>query len=232
MKYIVFEGADGMGKSTLMSAVNAALGGKHSVMTIQEPGTGLVGKFIRGGIKDPDSGFTTVGNTEMLLLMQAAREEVFRNLPDHSQVVLADRCWISSVAFQVTNDPELLELFSKSLSALKATVSATQNGMLVLVHGEQSVAASRRLARGEYCQMEQIGDAEERKRWTVYELMARLIQNHTAAVGSNVLPTELFNIRQLLSKVRWKQQLVVPASMTTDEQLEMVLPYINDYLAN
>jgi dTMP kinase len=103
MKFIVFEGLDGAGKSTLISKVQDFLvsRGQVSSIVIRDPGTSSVGEKIRTLLLDPQE--KPCPRTEVLLY-EAARaqlvDEIIRPTLAKKTWVLSDRFYSSTVAFQ------------------------------------------------------------------------------------------------------------------------------------
>lgn len=103
MKFIVFEGLDGAGKSTLISKVQAHLTekGNHKICFVRDPGSTSVGEKIRGVLLDPAE--KPCARTEVLLY-EAARaqlvDEVIAPALRSQTWVLSDRFYSSTVAFQ------------------------------------------------------------------------------------------------------------------------------------
>lgn len=101
--FLVFEGLDGSGKSTLMNTLNKALieKGFSTVMT-REPGGTELGDLLRKMILDPQSEHP-VPRAE-LLMYEASRaqhvDKVIQPAIDNGKWVLCDRFTASSIAFQ------------------------------------------------------------------------------------------------------------------------------------
>ena len=103
MPFIVFEGLDGSGKSTLMSALEKVLRDQQlEVLRTREPGGTELGDEIRNIILRTD-GQAPTARTE-LLLYEASRSQhvdlVIRPALQQNRWVLCDRFTASSVAFQ------------------------------------------------------------------------------------------------------------------------------------
>jgi dTMP kinase len=103
MPFVVFEGLDGSGKSSLMAALEAELQSKNlKVLRTREPGGTLLGDQIRELILRRE-GESPTSRTE-LLLYEASRAQhvdlVIRPALGQQQWVLCDRFSASSVAFQ------------------------------------------------------------------------------------------------------------------------------------
>ena len=101
--FVTFEGIDGCGKSTQVTALKDSLEKKGTkVIVIREPGATLIGEKIRSILLDKaNSGMSS--ETE-LLLYEAARaqivNEVIRPALKAGKVVICDRFYDSSVAYQ------------------------------------------------------------------------------------------------------------------------------------
>lgn len=101
-KLITIEGIDGAGKSTLASAVMAALLDRGvQAMLLREPGGVRAAERIRELVKDPEA---TIGARAEALLYAAARaqlvEEAVEPLLAGGALVLLDRFVDSSLAYQ------------------------------------------------------------------------------------------------------------------------------------
>jgi dTMP kinase len=102
MKFIVFEGLDGAGKSTLMHKVESFLSGhKATTLFVRDPGTTSVGEKLRQIILDPAE---KPGAKTEILMYQAARaqlvSEVIAPRLKQGHWVLSDRFYSSTIAFQ------------------------------------------------------------------------------------------------------------------------------------
>jgi len=107
--FVVFEGIDGTGKSTQINLLQEKLRRLgYSVISTYEPTDGPYGRKIRELFINR----STVSHEEELELFMADRrqhvEEVIRPALDKGQVVLSDRYYLSTVAYQGANglDPD------------------------------------------------------------------------------------------------------------------------------
>jgi dTMP kinase len=107
--FVVFEGIDGTGKSTQINLLQEKLRRLgYSVISTYEPTDGPYGRKIRELFINR----STVSHEEELELFMADRrqhvEEVIRPALDKGQVVLCDRYYLSTVAYQGANglDPD------------------------------------------------------------------------------------------------------------------------------
>ena len=102
--YIVFEGIDGAGKSTQIKLLKEWLENNGlEVETIVEPTDSEVGKLIRKILQRPDATTDRVQKT-LGLLFAADRMLIMDKLADEKKVVISDRSFISSLAYQEPAD--------------------------------------------------------------------------------------------------------------------------------
>jgi len=100
--FIVFEGAEGAGKSTQLRRLAECLGASgRDVVAVREPGGTIVGDEIRRILLDPESDI--VPRAEALLFMASRAQLVEREIRpalDGGAVVLVDRFFLSTYAYQ------------------------------------------------------------------------------------------------------------------------------------
>ncbi len=99
---IVFEGPEGVGKSTQLRLLADWLGQRgKDVVAVREPGGTIIGDHIRRLLLDPAS--EMVPRTEALLFMasraQLVEKEIRPSL-DRGAIVLVDRFFLSTYAYQ------------------------------------------------------------------------------------------------------------------------------------
>lgn len=98
--YIVFEGIDGAGKSTQIQMLKEWLDANgFRVETLVEPTDSEVGKLIRHILQRPDAQTDRVQKT-LGLLFAADRMLIMDKLEDESKIIISDRSFISSLAYQ------------------------------------------------------------------------------------------------------------------------------------
>lgn len=98
--YIVFEGIDGAGKSTQIRLLKDWLEANgFRVETLVEPTDSEVGKLIRRILQRPDATSERVQKT-LGLLFAADRMLIMDRLEDESKIIISDRSFISSLAYQ------------------------------------------------------------------------------------------------------------------------------------
>ncbi|MBE6502838.1 MAG: dTMP kinase [Methanobrevibacter sp.] len=109
--YIVFEGIDGAGKSTQIQLLKEWLEDNgFRVETLVEPTDSDVGKLIRRILQRPDAATDSVQKT-LGLLFAADRMLIMDKLNDESKVIISDRSFISSLAYQ--QPAEWIEILNK-----------------------------------------------------------------------------------------------------------------------
>lgn len=112
--YIVFEGIDGAGKSTQIQMLKEWLEANgFRVETLVEPTDSEVGRLIRRILQRPDAQTDRVQKT-LGLLFAADRMLIMDELEDKSKIVISDRSFISSLAYQEPADwIEVLNRYAK-----------------------------------------------------------------------------------------------------------------------
>ena len=109
--YIVFEGIDGSGKSTQIQMLSQWLEANgFRVETLREPTDSKIGKLIREVLQRPDAQTDNVQNI-LGLLFAADRLCIMEKLEDQSKIIISDRSFISSLAYQ--NDKQWVEVLNK-----------------------------------------------------------------------------------------------------------------------
>ncbi len=99
--YIVFEGIDGVGKSTQISLLKEWLEANgFKVETLVEPTDSVVGKLIREDILPRPDAQTDRLQKTLGLLFAADRMLIMDKLEDKSKIFISDRSYISSLAYQ------------------------------------------------------------------------------------------------------------------------------------
>ncbi|MEE3490752.1 MAG: dTMP kinase [Methanobrevibacter sp.] len=98
--YIVFEGIDGAGKSTQIEMLKEWLDANgFRVETLVEPTDSEIGKLIREMLQRPDAETDKLQKT-LGLLFAADRMLIMDKLEDESKIIISDRSFISSLAYQ------------------------------------------------------------------------------------------------------------------------------------
>ena len=98
--YIVFEGIDGAGKSTQIRLLKEWLEANgFRVETLVEPTDSEVGGLIRDILQRPNSQDDDVQKV-LALLFAADRMLIMDKISDESKIIISDRSYISSLAYQ------------------------------------------------------------------------------------------------------------------------------------
>jgi len=101
---IVFEGAEGAGKSTQLKLLADALGSRgENVVAVREPGGTVLGDEIRRLLLDPAMQLDIVPRAEALLFMASRAqlvEQEIRPALESGAIVLLDRFFLSTYAYQ------------------------------------------------------------------------------------------------------------------------------------
>lgn len=141
-RFITFEGGDGTGKSTQMQALALIL--EHfgyDVVCVREPGGTRIGEKIRDILLDPDN--TDMTAEAELLLYETARaqlvEEVIRPTLENGSVVLCDRFYDSTVAYQGYGRGLPIDLIER-LNRLVAGNAIPDRTILLELDAQESLA--------------------------------------------------------------------------------------------
>ena len=102
--YTVFEGIDGAGKTTQIRKTKEWLEQNgHLVETVVEPTDSPVGKLIRKTLQRKDATTDRIQKT-LGLLFAADRMLIMDELSDEKKIILSDRSFVSSLAYQQPAD--------------------------------------------------------------------------------------------------------------------------------
>ncbi|MEM7807928.1 MAG: dTMP kinase [Planctomycetota bacterium] len=131
-KFIVLDGGEGCGKSTQMKRLYETLTSEGAtVAAVRDPGSTATGERIRDLLLDPQSEISM--RCEMLLYMAARAQlvpETIRPALDRGEVVLADRFFSSTHAYQLGGDGLTFDDIADV--ARVATAGCTPNLTLIL----------------------------------------------------------------------------------------------------
>ena len=145
--FVVFEGADGTGKSTQVAAVSEALRkAGHEVVVTREPGGSDVAETLRSIVLDPVHDIDPT--TETLLFAAARADHIAKTIApalDADKIVISDRFVGSSIAYQSAGRG-ISEAAVTDIN-LYATGNLTPD-VTVVLDLDETVAGSRRDARG------------------------------------------------------------------------------------
>ena len=146
--FITFEGSEGCGKSTqveLLARRLRALG--HRVRTLREPGGTPIGEEIRHTLKHSKNNAAMTAEAE-LLLMNASRaqlvREVIRPALDAGEIVLSDRFYDSTTAYQGHGRELDLKMVK---TVIDVAVGATRPDLTLLLTVSAEIGEMRRAMR-------------------------------------------------------------------------------------
>lgn len=146
--FITFEGGDGVGKSThIRFLANALMDQGFEVLCLREPGGTAIGENLRSIVLDPAN--EAMSPEAELLIYEAARAqivaEVIRPALDRGAVVLCDRFFDSTVAYQAFGRG--LDRAFVEAANLFATGGLVPDRTILLTLGEASQGAGAGLDR-------------------------------------------------------------------------------------
>lgn len=159
---IVLEGAEGVGKTTQVARLAAAMERTGvRCLTLREPGGTRLGEAIRILLLDPS--LSPSGSAEALLFLASRAQlvaDVIRPALARGEIVLLDRFFLSTYAYQVAgrglDEAQVMDANQLAIGGLVPNVT------LVLELPDQS-GLTRAAARGERDRME-LADAEFHRR--------------------------------------------------------------------
>lgn len=118
--YVLFEGIDGVGKSTQIEILAAKF---KDIITTKEPGASELGGYLREILLNGK--FSLSARAEALLFL-ADRAEHFNKIikPNLKNLILSDRGFISGIAYALANDEnaDINELIALNKFALNNTL--------------------------------------------------------------------------------------------------------------
>jgi len=203
LTFVVIEGIEGSGKSTLMGGLGAALrGAGHDVVMTREPGGTAVGDAVRSIFLD----HLPVGPWTEVLLVTAARTQhvcdVIRQALSAGRIVLCDRFTDSTLAYQGYGRE--LELDSiRDICAIPSR--GVEPNLTLLVDVPVSVARTRMRERpGEADRIEREDDAFHERVRRGFLNLAHASPRHMVLDGTHapdrVLKAALDAVRALLGE--------------------------------
>ncbi|QXC59289.1 dTMP kinase [Aquihabitans sp. G128] len=177
-RFVVFEGGEGSGKSTQAALLARRWGAELTF----EPGDSEVGARLRSILLDPATGHLDPRAEALLMAADRAHHVATRIRPalNRGRDVVCDRYVGSSIAYQGYGR----ELGADAVGALSAfATDGLVPDLVVLLHVEPEVAASRLAAAGAPDRLEAAGDefhrrvasgflhqaAEDQERWVVVD---------------------------------------------------------------
>jgi dTMP kinase len=147
-RFITFEGTEGGGKSTQIQLLADRLRSEQEdVLQIREPGGTAIGEEIRHLLKHSESNRNMTSEAELLLMCASRAQlvrEVIRPALDSGKVVLCDRFYDSSVAYQgYGRELDLTQV----RTIIDFAVGETVPDLTLFLHVPVEVSEARRAAR-------------------------------------------------------------------------------------
>ncbi len=157
-RLVVFEGPEGAGKTTQLRLVCDWLATHDRPFTgVREPGGTALGNELRRMLLEP--GREMNARSEALLFMASRAEliaEVVRPALDRGELVLADRFFLSTYAYQVVGRGLP---FDEVRAANRLATAGLVPDLTILLTAPASIRDARVIARGGADRIERAGDA-------------------------------------------------------------------------
>lgn len=153
-KFIALDGPDGAGKSLQVQLLTARLRQEGiPAKAVREPGQTPVGQQIRVLLLDDVN--TDISALATMFLFNADRaqtHEVVRGYLDAGEWVVADRSWLSTIAYQCFGEGFDLNL---AMQMCQVAINGVKADLMLLLTVSDQVAQSRRGGRGTTDRFEQ-----------------------------------------------------------------------------
>ncbi len=110
--YIVVEGIDGSGKTSICSKISTSLIQRgYKILQISEPSHSEIGLLLRNQMKN-----LHINQTSLALLYAADSYDIQERIKDHYDFIISDRNYLSTVAYQMIDvDKEWLLMLHRFL---------------------------------------------------------------------------------------------------------------------
>lgn len=156
-RLLVFEGAEGVGKSTQVAQLAERLrAGGHPCESYREPGATPLGERVRALVLEPAAEVRPAAEALLFMAARAQLVALVRERLAAGVTVVLDRFFLSTYAYQVAGRGLPAE-------AVRAANMLATGGLApdltLLLTCDPAVAAGRVAARGALDRMEQAGDA-------------------------------------------------------------------------
>lgn len=225
MERIVVEGIDGVGKSTTIEHLCCVLTAQGANVLVQaEPGTTELGLHLRRHMKtNPTS------DLERVLMMYLSRFSMLDQDERGYDYIITDRCWLSTLAYQCSANPELLKLVEK---IQKAYSERYIGGSLFIIDGTPELAQTRRLNRGESDQLENFDRAQAEAMYQIYRSAYTVKGIEYVADHQHLFKRGIADICCFVNKAvrdTFNHVSAVNAQWTTTQQVDFILRQIEQH---
>lgn len=171
---IAVEGLDGAGKDVAIEAIKSRLESQGvTYKVVQEPGSSPVGQQIRSILKDPSNVIDPL--TEMMLFT-ASRTNNIQYLPNDVDVIIFNRWYFSTAAYQCFGRNEDYEegmdfYQHRFLPLLQMSGALKLYHRHLVIRCDPKVALERARASDEKCRLEQFDEATYERIANAYEAL-------------------------------------------------------------
>lgn len=203
--FLVVEGGDGTGKSTLLSSIEAFFKNKgRAVVRTREPGGTPLAETVRDLIlaHQTSSGFEVDARTE-LLLYEAARSHHVAHVVEpalaEGKAVLCDRFTFSSLAYQGEGRGLGFPLVEK---LNKIATGGLEPDLIILLDLSPEKAAQRVAARGEKNRLDAEPTAFHKRVRGAFLKAARKYRSRCIVLDAAASPDEIF--QRLTAHKLWR----------------------------
>lgn len=197
-KYTVIEGSDGVGKTTQLELLKRKLDeqGIDAVFTREPGGNTKLGTEVRRLLLSPE--IPIKSHVAEIALFTADRAEVWAEIIEPAlnagKLVVSDRNWFSTLAYQTASDPEIEERIVAVTKALLPERYVTPDLAIVLTLSEEERKRRRdKREEGAIADSFEVRDEEYFKKvYDMYEWIPRRMG--AVAISADPQPDEVFSV--------------------------------------
>ncbi len=225
MERITFEGIDGVGKTTTITHLENRLTAMGFRVLVQaEPGTTELGQYLRGEMKSkPTSDF------ERVLMMYLSRYSMLDADESGYDYIISDRCWLSTLAYQCSANPKLLELVQRIQADYQRKFVG---GTLFIIDGTPELAATRRGLRGDTDHLENFDRKQAEAMYQIYRSAytpkaVNYVIGHPQLFDESIADVCMFAHYE--AKACFNHIEAINAQWMPEHQVEVILRYIDQH---